>query len=69
MWSIPQSNPEGRAFITIVIVFLFLALLALALRVYSRRLNEATLDASDYFCTAALVSATINYSDQLQQIY
>lgn len=55
MWSIPPSNPEGRAFITVIIVFLLLAVLTFALRIYSRRLNKTALDASDYFCTAALV--------------
>jgi uncharacterized membrane protein YhaH (DUF805 family) len=56
MWIIPSTNPEGRAFITVLIVFLIIAVLIFGLRVYSRRLNKAPLDASDYFCSVNLVS-------------
>ncbi|KAL8820699.1 MAG: hypothetical protein Q9223_001122, partial [Gallowayella weberi] len=53
MWSISASNPEGRAFVTLQIVFLVIAFFATCLRVYSRRLNKAAFDASDYFCFGA----------------
>ena len=56
MWSIGASNPEGRAFMTVIIVFYSLAVLAYGLRVYSRRLNRAALDASDQACFLGLVS-------------
>lgn len=55
MWSIGASNPEGRAFMTIIIVFYSFAVLAYGLRVYSRRLNRAALDASDQACFLGLV--------------
>ena len=56
MWSIPPENPEGRAFIAVLIVFLVIAYLACGLRVYSRRLGKSALDASDYMCFLAVVS-------------
>jgi hypothetical protein len=48
MWSISKNNPEGRAFITVIIASVVLAVLAFGLRVYSRRLHGAVLDASEY---------------------
>jgi len=56
MWSIPATNPEGRAFMTILIIFMVIAVLTFALRIYSRRLHKNVLDASDYACLSALVS-------------
>ena len=56
MWVIPKSNPDGRAFIAVLIVFLFLAFSMFALRLVSRRLKKAILDASDYICCLGLVS-------------
>ena len=55
MWLIPSANPEGKAFIAIIITFLFIAILACGIRVYSRRLNRNALDASDCMCFIALV--------------
>ncbi|KAL8730562.1 MAG: hypothetical protein Q9166_004016 [cf. Caloplaca sp. 2 TL-2023] len=55
MWSISESNPAGRAFIVIQIVFLVIAFLAVCLRVYSRRLNKAIFDGSDYWCFAGFM--------------
>ena len=55
MWSIPSDNPEGKAFIGVIIFFLFIAILACGIRVYSRRLNRNALDASDCMCFLALV--------------
>lgn len=55
-WTIPLSNPEGRAFITVLIVFAVIAVGAFGLRIYSRRLKKASLDASDYTCLLGLVS-------------
>jgi uncharacterized membrane protein YhaH (DUF805 family) len=59
MWSISENNPEGRAFITVIIVFVVLAVLAFGLRVYSRRLHGAVLDASDYACLLGLVGVSV----------
>ena len=55
MWSIPASNPEGRAFIAVLIAFLVLALSFFGLRIYARRLQRLALDASDYTCLLGVV--------------
>ena len=49
-YAIPDENPEGRAFISVILVFFFISLIAFALRFYSRRLHRNALDASDYAC-------------------
>lgn len=55
MWSISEHNPEGRAFVAIQIILLVVAFLAVCLRAYSRRLNKATFDGSDYWCLAGFI--------------
>lgn len=42
----------------VIIVFAVLAVLAFGLRVYSRRLHRAVLDASDYTCLLGLVGVS-----------
>jgi hypothetical protein len=59
MWSISENNPEGQAFITVIIIFVVLAVLAFGLRAYSRRLHGAVLDASDYACLLGLVGVSV----------
>ena len=59
MWSIPSDNPEGRAFIAILIAFVVIAILACGLRVSSRRLSRNTLEASDFLCFLAVVSTSL----------
>ena len=49
----------GRAFIAVHIVLFFLAAVVVVLRVLSRRLKKADLDASDYFCFIALVGLNL----------
>ena len=66
MWVIPNSNPEGQAFIAVLIIFLVFAFIAFCLRLYSRRLKKAALDASDWFCFLSLV--TVNCSVTCQYL-
>lgn len=56
MWSIPASNPDGRAFMTVLIVFSVLAVAVFCLRLHSRRIDKHSFDASDYACFCGLVS-------------
>ena len=56
MWSIPASNPEGRAFMALLVAFAVLAVAAFCLRLYSRRIHKNSFDASDYACFCGLVS-------------
>ena len=55
MWSIPAGNPEGRAFITVLVAFLVLAVSFFGLRIYARRLQRLALDASDSTCLLGVV--------------
>lgn len=41
---------------TLILVFLVLAVMSFGIRIYSRRINKSILDASDYFCSIAMVS-------------
>lgn len=59
VWVIAKSDPEGKAFIIILIVFLVLAFLALTIRVGSRSLTRVALDASDYFCFLGFASSDL----------
>ena len=61
MWSIPATNPEGRAFITVLVIFVVIAVLTFGLRIYSRRLHKNILYASDYTCLSVLVSSNRIY--------
>lgn len=55
MWVIAKSNSEGRAFMALLIAFLILAFLMFGMRLNSRRLKKASLDASDFLCFVGLV--------------
>jgi hypothetical protein len=56
MWEIAKANSEGRAFFIITCVLAAVAVGFFALRMYSRYLSKARLDASDYCCLFAVVS-------------
>lgn len=56
MWSIPNDNPEGRAFFVVTIVFIVISMFVFGLRIYSRRLHKSSFDASDYSCLLGVVS-------------
>ena len=56
MWSIPADNPEGRAFMALLICFSALAVAVFCLRLYSRKIHKSSFDASDYACFCGLVS-------------
>lgn len=64
MWIISQENPEGRAFIVVIIVFLVLAALTCSLRVWARRITKVSLDASDYTCYLGLVGIRFQLESQ-----
>ncbi len=55
MWLIPANDPEGRAFVAILVAFLVLAVSFFGLRIYARRLQSHALDASDYTCFLSVV--------------
>ena len=54
-WSITSADPEGQAFATVLVVFAVVAIVAFGLRMLSRRIQKASLDASDYACLLGLV--------------
>ena len=56
MWSIPASNPEGRAFMALLLCFYVLAVIVFCLRLFSRKIHKNPFDASDYACFCGLVS-------------
>lgn len=55
-YAIPDDNPEGRAFISVILVFFVISLFSTAVRFYSRRLRKLSLDVSDYACFLGEVS-------------
>ena len=56
-YAIPDDNPEGRGFISVILVFFVISLFSAALRFYSRRLRKLSLDVSNYTCFVGEVSA------------
>lgn len=55
MWTIPEENVNGRAFIAVIIFLLILAYASVGLRLCTRKITRSTVDASDLTCIAALV--------------
>lgn len=66
MWFIPKENPEGRAFMTVIIIFLVLAAFFSSLRIWARRICKASLDTSDYTCFLGLVSIPMHFRINLR---
>jgi hypothetical protein len=59
MWSIPESNSQGRVYMTVIIVFAVIAALTFGMRIYSRRLHKLAFDASDYTCLLSMVGVSV----------